>query len=241
MSIDYLAIIPARGGSKGIPRKNLEPIGGIPLIQHTIHSARASCRLSHTILNTDDEEVAQAGREAGVDVPFLRPAELAEDKTPMRLVVRHTLEWWKAQHGEFPQQVVVLAPTSPFRTGADVDAAIEAYETSGKDSLVSVCEVSQHPSECVSLDANERVEFVQIDDTPLENRQSYKTFYFIDGAIYIRNVEAFLKEEVFFDTSTHLFLMPKLHSIDINDFSELTLARAIHRYKEEVDPQALDR
>src|SRR5689334_14541306 len=96
-----LGLIPARGGSKGIPRKNIRPLGGKPLLQYTAEAALASRRLTHVALSTDDEEIARVGRACGLDVPFLRPAELAQDATPMLPVVQHTLRWFEARGRRF--------------------------------------------------------------------------------------------------------------------------------------------
>ncbi|MCX6552985.1 MAG: acylneuraminate cytidylyltransferase family protein [Acidobacteria bacterium] len=136
-----LGVIPARGGSKGIPGKNLAPVAGKPLIAWTIEAARASRRLSRTVVSTDDPAIAREALRLGAGVPGLRPASLAEDHTPMLPVLAHALAFFGSGGGIEPDAVVLLQPTSPLRTAAHIDAAIDLLEATGADSVVSVVEV----------------------------------------------------------------------------------------------------
>jgi CMP-N-acetylneuraminic acid synthetase len=136
-----LGVIPARGGSKGIPRKNLALLAGRPLLVYTCDAAKASRRLSWVMLSTDDEEIAAVGRACGIDVPFMRPSELAGDATPMVDVLRHALRFVEREAGHPVDAVAVLQPTSPLRESFHIDAAIELLESSGADSVVTVVEV----------------------------------------------------------------------------------------------------
>jgi len=131
-----LGLIPARGGSKGIPRKNIKPLGGKPLIAYSIEAGLKSRYLDKVLVSTDDEEIAQVARQYGADVPFIRPAELARDDTPTLPVIQHALRFL-ADKGETYDAVCLLQPSSPFRTPAFIDAAIEKYVRSGADSLVT--------------------------------------------------------------------------------------------------------
>lgn len=135
--MEYLAIIPARGGSKGVPGKNLRPIAGKPLIVWSIESARACARIGRTIVSTDSEAIAAVARAAGAEVPFLRPAGLATDTAATEPVLLHVLD---ALGGTLPDAVVLLQPTSPLRRADALDRAIATFEAEGADSLVSVCE-----------------------------------------------------------------------------------------------------
>src|SRR3990170_965342 len=119
-----LAVIPARGGSKSIPRKNIKPLGGKPLIGWTIDAALQSRMLSRVIVSTDDAEIAQAARECGAETPFLRPPELAQDDSSSISVVLHALQWLEEQEHFSPDYVLLLQPTSPFRNAHDIRAAI---------------------------------------------------------------------------------------------------------------------
>ena len=137
--MEYLAIIPARGGSKGIPHKNVRELHGRPLIAWSILSARGAARLGRVVVSTDNEQIAEVARHAGAEVPFRRPAELALDTTPTEPVLLHALDELQLT-GYQPDAVVLLQPTSPIRRPGSIDAAIGLLETAGADSVVSVCE-----------------------------------------------------------------------------------------------------
>jgi CMP-N-acetylneuraminic acid synthetase len=135
-----LGIVTARGGSKGVPRKNVRPLAGKPLIGWTAEAALASKRLARVVLTTDDAEIAEAGRRAGLDVPFMRPAELALDSTPSLPVLQHVVRSLE-QAGDRYDATCLLQPTSPLRDAGTIDACIDLLETSGADSVVTVLPV----------------------------------------------------------------------------------------------------
>lgn len=135
----YLAIIPARGGSKGLPGKNIRDMLGKPLIAWSIEHARSAKAISHVIVSTDSEEIATVAKKFGAEVPFMRPANLAEDTTPTEPVLLHALDWYAAK-GEEPDALILLQPTSPFRKEKALAAAIAQFEYEKADSLLSVCE-----------------------------------------------------------------------------------------------------
>lgn len=135
----YLAIIPARGGSKGLPGKNIRELMGKPLIAWSIEQARAVSAIGKIVVSTDSEAIAAIAKQSGAEVPFLRPAHLAEDTTPTEPVLLHALDWYDAQ-GEKADAVILLQPTSPLRLPGSLAAAIAQFEREGADSLVSVCE-----------------------------------------------------------------------------------------------------
>ena len=149
-----LGIITARGGSKGVPGKNLKLLAGKPLLAHTVDSLSA-CALDRVILSTEDDAIAAAGRSLGVDVPFMRPAELAQDNTPHLPVIQHAVSWLAEHQSYRPEAVLILQPTSPLRTGADISGALRLLETSGADSVLSVSEVPSHahPMRMLNVDA----------------------------------------------------------------------------------------
>lgn len=135
----YLAIIPARGGSKGLPGKNIRPLEGKPLIAWSIEQALAVPAIEKTIVSTDCPSIAAIAREWGAEVPFLRPQELAEDTTPTEPVLLHALAWYEAADYR-PDAVILLQPTSPLRKPGSLARAIAQFEHAGADSLLSVCE-----------------------------------------------------------------------------------------------------
>ena len=149
-----LGIITARGGSKGVPGKNLKLLAGKPLLAYTIEAARASLVLDRVILSTEDEAIAAAARELGCEVPFIRPAELSRDDTPHLPVIQHASAWMQNQGNYQSDVVMVLQPTSPLRTATDITNAIALLESSGADSVLSVTEVPahNHPSRTLRLD-----------------------------------------------------------------------------------------
>lgn len=137
---NILGLIPARGGSKGIPGKNLVPLAGKPLLAHTVEAGLKSRRLTRLLLSSDDPAIAQAGRGLGAEAPFLRPAELARDDTPALPVIQHAVRWLEGQ-GWRPDVVVYLQPTSPLRRAEHIDAAVDLLLTKDADTVVSVVEV----------------------------------------------------------------------------------------------------
>lgn len=145
--MSVVGLIPARGGSKGVPGKNIAPCGGRPLIAWTCEAAKRSAGLDRTILSTDSDEIARAAASWGIDAPFVRPAELARDDTPSLDVMRHALRWLETE-GTTVSALVLLQPTSPLRTERHIDAAIDLFRATGADTVVSVVEVPHrfHPA-----------------------------------------------------------------------------------------------
>src|SRR5687768_3079222 len=154
--MQILGVIPARGGSKGIRRKNLAPLGGRPLIAHTCDAARGSRALTRVIVSTDDDEVAGEALKLGIEVPFLRPQALAGDDTPMIDVLVDLLSTLASRESYRPDAVVLLQPTSPFRRAGHIDAAVDAFLASGADSIVSVVPVPHQftPSSLMKLEGD---------------------------------------------------------------------------------------
>ena len=144
--IRVFGLVPARGGSKGVPRKNVRLLAGKPLLQYTAEAALGATRLSRVLLSTEDDEIAKIGRGCGLEVPFLRPGDLAQDDTPSLPVVQHAFRWMEAA-GERFDAVCLLQPTSPFRRAMDIDACIELLESSGADAVATVRPVphTYHP------------------------------------------------------------------------------------------------
>ncbi len=149
---NILGIIPARGGSKSIPRKNIASVAGRPLISYTIRSARASRLMDAAVVSTDDEEIAAVARSLGADVPFLRPTEYARDDSPDIEFMRHALEWVREHRGWEPEIIVNLRPTGPLRTGEDIDRVIKLMLDTGCDSVRSVSRPHQNPFKMWRMD-----------------------------------------------------------------------------------------
>jgi CMP-N,N'-diacetyllegionaminic acid synthase len=236
MKHNYLAIIPARKGSKGIKNKNLQLIGKKPIVQYALESAKDSRKLDSIVVSSDDRKILRLARALEIGIALPRPLRLALDQTPMTSVIKHVLRWYKQEFERYPENVVLLQPTSPFRTGKDIDDALRTYETRACTSLVSVCEVSQHPAECVSMEPDGTLRLLRINAAQMATRrQQYRPFYFVDGSIYVFDVSRFLATGAVLDSSSHIHIQPKSHSIDIDDTYTLSLARAMVYYAEHKD------
>jgi N-acylneuraminate cytidylyltransferase/CMP-N,N'-diacetyllegionaminic acid synthase len=223
-----LAIIPARGGSKGIPRKNLALLGGKPLIQHTIEAAQQSQSVSRIVLTTDDAEIAALGTSLGLDTRYQRPPKLAQDDTPMAATLTHCLQWVHQAYGAC-DEFMLLQPTSPLRTATDIDAAVCLYRENHKNSLLSVNAMSEHPYECVELKA-EGWAYLAKNASGASRRQDYNNvyYYYINGAIYITRVESFLRSGKMMDEDSVCFYpMARERSVDIDETFDLLLAQAL--------------
>ena len=182
-----LGIIPARGGSKSVPGKNLYPLGGRPLIEHTIASARAAASLDRVIVSTDDGDIARVAQAAGVEVPFLRPAELAADDTPDLPVFLHALtSLWERERYR-PDVVVHLRPTQPFRAAGEIDAVVALILETGADCVKSVRPVSEHPYKMYRLASDRLVPYLDTAERrrrgPDVPRQSLEPIYLSAGVV----------------------------------------------------------
>jgi CMP-N,N'-diacetyllegionaminic acid synthase len=180
-----LAIVPARGGSKGVPRKNvLELTPGRTLLHYVADAARHSVRVNRAILSTEDEEVASVGRRAGLEVPFMRPRELAADDTPMLPVLQHAISQVTAG-GWTPDLVVLLQPTSPLRRGKHIDDALDLLDRNSADSVVSVVELprTQSPDYVMKIEDGTLRPFLP-EGARVTRRQDARPAYYRDGTVY---------------------------------------------------------
>ena len=191
-----LGLIPARGGSKGVPRKNLCVIAGKPLLEYTAVAALDAHRLSRIVLSTEDEEIAEVGRHYGVEVPFLRPKALAQDTTPMLPVVQHALRMLTAAGDRF-DAVCLLQPTNPLRRASDIDQAIGLLERTGADSVISFVEVGDtHPARMKYLTAEGRViDPPFAEEVEGQRRQDLPQLYLREGSIYLTRTPVIVERD----------------------------------------------
>jgi len=186
-----LGLITARGGSKGLPRKNIRMLCGKPLLQYTAESALAASRLSRVILSTDDAEIAAVGRHCGLEVPFMRPTELARDDTPTLPVVQHALGWMEAR-GECFDAVCQLQPTSPLRQPEVIDACIDLLELSDADAVMTILPVpaEYNPHWVYFRHENGQLNLSTGEITPIPQRQELPPSFHREGSVYVtrRNV-----------------------------------------------------
>ena len=180
-----LGLVPARGGSKGVPGKNIKLLAGRPLLEYTARAASASGVIDRLVLSTDSEEVAAVGRQVGLEVPFVRPAELAADDTPMLPVVRHAIAALD-ERGWHADVLVLLQPTSPLRRPEHISAAVRLLRDSEADSVVTVAEVPRHqsPDYVMRIDDGRLKPFLA-EGARITRRQDARPAYWRDGTVYV--------------------------------------------------------
>jgi CMP-N-acetylneuraminic acid synthetase len=181
-----VGLVPARGGSKGIPRKNIRLLAGRPLLAYTAEAASQARRLERVILSTEDDEIADVGRRCGLEVPFRRPPEFALDETPTLAVVRHALDWLEESGAVF-DAVCLLQPTNPLRQASDIDACIELCERSGADAVVTILPVPpEHNPHWVYFRLTEgELRLATGEESPIPRRQDLPPAFHRDGSIYV--------------------------------------------------------
>ncbi|MDD2236880.1 MAG: acylneuraminate cytidylyltransferase family protein [Kiritimatiellae bacterium] len=227
--MSILGLITARGGSKGIPRKNIVDLGGKPLIAWTIEAAQQSQSIDRVLVSTDDEEIADVARSSGAEVPFMRPEKLARDGSAHIPVIQHALQWIKQDEGALPDFVCLLQPTSPFRTSAHIDAAVQLLHEKKADAVVSVCEAKTHPFLTRKLDENGLLQpFMSIPSGYLR-RQDFPPAYEINGAIYLCRSRIVTEQGTLLPEKTGAFVMDEKASLDIDTPDDLERARSALR------------
>jgi len=215
-----IAIIPARGGSKGIPHKNIINLCGKPLISYSIDASLKSKYIDYVMVSTDDEKIADVARKYGAQVPFMRPEELAADTSKTIDAILHVLDELK-KRGDIYDTMILLQPTQPLRTSLDIDEAIEAYFDNGCKPLVSVSEVDDHPLLIRSIQDGILSNLLNVSSTC--RRQDMPQYYRVNGCIYINEVNE-IDENTSFNDNRIPFVMQKGHSVDIDALSDLALA-----------------
>jgi CMP-N-acetylneuraminic acid synthetase len=181
-----LGLIPARGGSKGIPNKNIRLLCGKPLLAYTAEAALHAQSLERVILSTDSEAIAKVGEEWGLEVPFMRPANLAKDDTPTLAVVQHAIQWIEAQ-GQIYDAICLLQPTNPLRTTSDIDACVSLLAQSSADSVISVLSVPSeyNPHWVYFADSEGYLTLTTGEKQPIARRQDLPPAFHRSGSVYI--------------------------------------------------------
>jgi len=181
-----LGLIPARGGSRGVPRKNIRLLAGKPLLQYTAEAALTARRICRVVLSTEDEEVAEVGRSCGLEVPFMRPSDLAGDTTPSLPVVQHALRWLEAR-GDRYDAACLLQLTTPFRGAGEIDECVALLEESGADAVVTVRRVPDdfHPHWTYLRHADGYLRLSTGEPTPVPRRQDLPPAFQRDGSVYV--------------------------------------------------------
>lgn len=218
-----LGVICARGGSKGLPRKNVLELGCKPMVAWSVEAAKRAQRLDRVILSTDDEEIAAAAAKAGGEVPFLRPPELAGDASSIYDVLLHALD----NAGQAYDHVVLLQATSPLRRAEDIDGCVDLCLRSGAPAAISVVRAAKPPQWMYLLDDALRLKPAFQDQTAIDRRQEAKDYFLPNGAVYVASTGWLRENRTFVGPETRAYLMPPERSIDIDTRFDLVVARAV--------------
>ena len=227
--MNVLSIIPARGGSKGIPKKNIYPLCGKPLIAWTIEAVLSSRYISRTILSSDSNKIIEIAGRYGVDAPFVRPKELAKDNTPALPVIRHAVDWLKENEDYIPDYIVLLQPTSPLRTATHIDEALKKLIDSNADSIVSVVKVPHqyNPYSVMKMKDGFLKPFLEYDECK-NIRQLKPTFYARNGAaIYAFTYECLMRKNSIYGDKILGYKMSREKSVDVDDMFDLKICEMI--------------
>ncbi|MGE6433031.1 cytidylyltransferase domain-containing protein [Shewanella baltica] len=221
-----LALIPARGGSKRLPGKNILSLAGKPMINWSIEAAKKVSSITRVVISTDCEAIALTSKAAGAEVPFLRPADLSSDTSNTVDVIYHALEYFKSI-GEYFDYLLLLQPTSPLRTSADIQGAIDLLNKKNADSVISVSECEHSPLWSNTLDDSLSLDKFIPNDLKNMRSQELPKFYRLNGAIYLIKIERFLQEGILMPSNSFAFKMDSNRSIDIDTRLDFLIAETI--------------
>lgn len=233
-----LAIIPARGGSAGIPRKNIRPFSGKPLIVHTIEAAKNSPSVERIVVSTDSEEIASVALDYGAEVPFLRPPELATNESSIVDAVIHLVASLKEREQYQPSHILLLQPTSPLRTSEDIEKAVRLFFDSNADSLVSICRtenllMTKADDDTISVTNREMLR------SP--NRQELPRYYKLDGSmLYLVKTDVFLRERSFLSGKLVGYEIPRWRAVDIDEPQDFIVGERIFKAQNEIEREIRD-
>lgn len=227
-----LAVIPARGGSKGLPGKNIRMLCGKPLIAWSIEKAKKARHLDVVLVSTDSPEIAAVARRYGAIVPFLRPADLATDCASTYDVIRHALEYYREEEGREFEYIVLLEPTSPLREDDDIDQILQTLDARADecDAIVSVGEVAGHPSIMKRL-VDGRVEPFCPELVQTTRRQDNAPAYFPFGVAYIAKTSALLKENTFYTRRCMSFQVKRYQNYEIDDMYDFLCVESVMKHE----------
>lgn len=230
MKPSIVAIIPARGGSKTIPRKNIRLLNGKPLIYYTIKEAQSSKYIHRVLVSTEDREIAEIAKGYGAEV-VPRPVELAQDDIPSLLVYQQVIKHLEQVEDFSPNIIVALQPTSPLRKAEDIDEAIEKFLRTGCDSIVSVCEV-EHPLQWMYTLEGDKVKAVLEDAERITRRQDAPKVYRLNGAVYVIYRDVIMKQNRVLGGDMRAYIMPSERSIDLDTELDFRLTELLMSERE---------
>ena len=222
-----VAVIPARGGSKGIPQKNLSSVLGKPLIAYTIKAALQAQTLDKVIVSTDDEQIRTVSQGYGAEVPFIRPHHLATDTATTLSVLQHAITYLAEHQSYLADIVVCLQPTNPLRSAEDIDAAVRLCIDTGTDSVVSLCQAKHHPYWMKKIVDGRVSPLMNENENHYTRRQDLPPVYQLNGALYVTRTNVLLEENRILGKYTVPYIMPPERSIDIDMPNDLKMAAVL--------------
>lgn len=222
-----LGIITARGGSKGIPRKNVRLLCGKPLLQYTVEAGLAAKRLSRLVLSTEDEEIAEVGRRCGVDVPFMRPADLARDDTPTLPVLQYTVRMLEEQEDRY-DAICLLQPTNPLRRPEHIDGCIELMERESADAVVTVLPVpAEYNPHWVFFEEDGLLALSTGESAPIPRRQELPPAFHREGSVYVTRRDVLMEQNSLYGRRLAGFLMDPAWRVNIDGPEDWQRAEAL--------------
>ncbi|MDA7840052.1 acylneuraminate cytidylyltransferase family protein [Luminiphilus sp.] len=227
-----LCVIPARLGSKGVPKKNLADLGGKPLIAWTIEAALGCKLIDRVIVSTESREISQVAAKYGAEVPFLRPNEIASDEVHAVHVVLHALDWLKNNEKYLPHAVMMLLPTSPLRSSGDISKAIQMFFSENENAVISVCDTGKYLTNLRYLNGG-KLEYIDASATRNLQRQGLEKLYAVNGSIFLMKRRDLIKSGSFHVDGARGVVMDQYASLDINEFSDLDLGRILLEKRQE--------
>jgi len=219
-----IAIIPARGGSKGLPGKNVKLLGGRPLICHSISAALKAKTISRVIVSTDDDEIANVARECGAEVPFMRPKKLATDNSMVMDAYLYTIDRLANESKELIETFVALLPTTPLRSSEDIDSAVVIFLERDADSVLSVSEAAVPIEWYKKIGKDGLLSNYLPEVDAVNNRQDHIEAHIPNGAIYVFQTELLRKKRQYYLDKTYAYVMPRSRSADIDELLDFEWA-----------------
>jgi N-acylneuraminate cytidylyltransferase len=231
-----LGVIPARGGSKSVPRKNLALLNGKPMFYYTIEAAQQSKKLTHFVVSSEDEEIIRVAQSFGAPAPFVRPAELATDEAPSLPVVQHAVREIESREGVAFDYVVLLQATSPLRNGADIDAALEKLIETGADSVVSVVRVAHHhPARMRFIENDLLVQLPMGEQKEMQRRQDLPPVYIRNGAIFATRRSVVMEQNSMLGKVSRPYVMPESRSANVDTKFDFLVVEVMMQHPEKVE------
>lgn len=228
-----IAIVPARGGSKGLPGKNIKELCGKPLIAWSIEAGLASQYIDEVMVTTDSENIAGIARDFGATVPFIRPAELASDTATSFDTVKHVIDFYQNELNKTFDYIVLLEPTSPLRDTNDIDRALEKlFSIPNATAIAGICKTeSQNPAFLVKKNNQDFLIGYEYQDMKVLRRQDIHDIFFFEGSIYISRIDTLLNKKTFYHEHTVGYIVPKWKSFEIDDIDDFVMVEALLSFK----------